>query len=378
MKVDNYLPGGNIRVLELQDREVLLEEEARDCREGWFYWKFRALFEEEGLWKFRFSRCWKVGTRGPAVSTDRGKSWHWLSGEKCHESSQEFLYECRTPGEVWFSQAMPYMQENWERFANVYSENPFFHPSVLCRSRKGRNAELLEIREGNPRRAVLLTARHHCEEMSASMVMEGIGRFALSSSEDGKRFRQNFALFLVPFTDKDGVEEGDQGKGRIPRDHGRDYEGEHLYPETAAIRQRIERVRPFLVLDLHSPWLRSGRWNEEPYFVEDREKRFKPELERFCALLEQEAPECAPFSRENILRWGTEWNTPENYSAKGDSGAGKCLRQLCGAYPFVKLGASLEVPFANFGEKTVTEKEFLLFGNAVGKTILKYGEDHVL
>ena len=42
---------------------------------------------------------------------------------------------------------------------------------------------------------------------------------------------------LVPFVDKDGVEEGDQGKNRAPRDHNRDYAGASMYPETGALRE---------------------------------------------------------------------------------------------------------------------------------------------
>ena len=258
MKIDKNLPAGNIKVVEYRDHLVIIEEEARDCREGWFYWKFRAIFNEPGKWTFRFTNSSKVGARGPAVSRDKGKSWEWLTvGQPAH--AQEFVYECREPGEVWFCQGLPYLQEDWDRFAKEYSGHPAFHLSTLCRSRKGRNVELLEVREGNPQRTILLTARHHCQEMAASMVLEGILRFVLAPTPEGEKFRREFALFVVPFTDKDGVEEGDQGKGRKPRDHARDYLGKHIYPETAAIRQLIEKHRPFLVMDLHCPWI--IRWN---------------------------------------------------------------------------------------------------------------------
>ncbi len=375
MKIDKNLPAGNIKVVEYRDHLVIIEEEARDCREGWFYWKFRAIFNEPGKWTFRFTNSSKVGARGPAVSRDKGKSWEWLTvGQPAH--AQEFVYECREPGEVWFCQGLPYLQEDWDRFAKEYSGHPAFHLSTLCRSRKGRNVELLEVREGNPQRTILLTARHHCQEMAASMVLEGILRFVLAPTPEGEKFRREFALFVVPFTDKDGVEEGDQGKGRKPRDHARDYLGKHIYPETAAIRQLIEKHRPFLVMDLHCPWIRFGDHNEIPYFVENQVERFHPEFDRISRLLEQEAPACAPFSHQNMLHWGSGWNSPDNYNGKkSPSGAGLNLTSACGEYPFVKLGASMEIPFANFGEKTMTRKEFLEFGSAIARTILRYAEE---
>ena len=35
----------------------------------------------------------------------------------------------------------------------------------------------------------------------------------------------------------------------------------------------------------------------------------------------------------------------------------------------------MEIPFANFGEKTMTRKEFLEFGSAIARTILRYAEE---
>jgi hypothetical protein len=52
----------------------------------------------------------------------------------------------------------------------------------------------------------------------------------LSESKDGRWFRENVEVVIVPFMDKDGVEEGDQGKNRKPHDHNRDYIGESIHP----------------------------------------------------------------------------------------------------------------------------------------------------
>ena len=37
--------------------------------------------------------------------------------------------------------------------------------------------------------------------------------------------------------DKDGVEDGDQGKNRRPGDHNRDWDGESIYNSTEAVRE---------------------------------------------------------------------------------------------------------------------------------------------
>lgn len=369
LEISNQLPAGNIHVLEIKDRTVLLEQEQRDSPKDWFYWKFKAVFKEPGICRFRFAKPDKVGTRGPAVSEDRGETWNWRPGSKV--SDTEFTYDCKGPGEVWFCQGLPYLQKDWDRFTAEIAGHPAVRLSTLCRSRKGRGVELLEIREGAPPLTVVLTARHHCQEMSASMVLEGVLRYALADDENGRAFRRRIRLFAVPFTDKDGVEDGDQGKGRTPRDHARDYAGKHIYPETAAIWKLIEEHKPFLVMDLHAPWIR-GQHNENPYLVENRNERFFPEVERFAGLMEAEAPACAPFLASDTLHWGTGWNTEANYDGKSGIGAGLNLTTACGQYPFIRLAVTMEIPFANFREKTVTKAEFLQYGAALAKAIYHY------
>ena len=100
MEISNELPAGNIRVLDVRERIVLLEQEQRDSREQWFYWKFKARFDEPGVWHFKFAQPYKIGTRGPAVSFDRGESWEWRPESAL--SDAEFTFDCRKPGEVWF------------------------------------------------------------------------------------------------------------------------------------------------------------------------------------------------------------------------------------------------------------------------------------
>ena len=60
---------------------------------------------------------------------------------------------------------------------------------------------------------------------------------------------------MVPFTDYDGAQAGDQGKNRAPHDHNRDYV-EFLYPETKAITEWIGRHaggKGFCAGNIHGP-----------------------------------------------------------------------------------------------------------------------------
>jgi len=364
------LPAGNIRVISQEANLSVIEEEQRDSRNEWFYWKFKAVFDEPGEYTFRFSRPNKVGTRSAAVSLDKGVSWNWLSQEH-YESSQEFTYTCTAPGEVWFCQGIPYLQREFDLFADEFKSHPAFHLSTLCKTRKGRAVELVTVKEGKPAHTIVLTSRHHCQEMSATHALEGILRTALADDEFGRAFRKHFAILAVPFVDKDGAEDGDQGKGRIPRDHGRDYYQKSIYPETAAIRELIAREKPFLVLDMHCPWIRYETTNEETYLTGSPRGNYRTELERFGRILEVESPECAPYYYKNTVRWGVGWNCNSN-AGTGDS-YGRGVGGAC-TDDIVRYCCGFEIPFANFGPRTITRYELLQYGKSIAHTIAKYAD----
>ena len=102
---------------------------------------------------------------------------------------------------------------------------------VLCTTAKGREAERLRFGrlDGAPAQRVLLTARHHACESLASYALEGLIAEALGPSDEARRMRESVEFAAIPFVDKDGVEDGDQGKNRKPRDHNRDYDGESVH-----------------------------------------------------------------------------------------------------------------------------------------------------
>ena len=93
----------------------------------------------------------------------------------------------------------------------------------MTKTRSGREVDLLQINHPAEGLApMLLTARNHACETMASYVLEGFVQEALSDSWAGSEFRKRYVLYCVPLIDKDGVEAGDQGKGRRPHDHNRD------------------------------------------------------------------------------------------------------------------------------------------------------------
>ena len=369
--ITNRIPGGNIQVVSVEGHNIELDVEMRDSAGDWFYWCFKAVFPEKGTYCFHFIRANKVGTRGPAISLDGGRSWRWLCRERWNDGSS-FRYECPEAGqEVIFCMGMQYLQRDWEAFLREFEGNSLLQPGTLCRSRKGRNVELVTIREGSPNHTVLLTSRHHAGEMMATHALEGILRAVLADSEFGREFRRTAALYAVPFVDKDGVEEGDQGKNRIPHDHARDYQDPGLYPETRALRRMIEERKIDFILDLHCPWI-YGDWNEVSYMVGSGDAKMDRAMDRFGEILESYQVSCAPYFKKNNIAFGVDWNTEKNYTQ------GRSISQFAEKLPFIRFARSIEIPFANFGEITVDRGSMLRYGDSIAHAILtdlKEGEE---
>ena len=122
----------------------------------------------------------------------------------------------------------------------------------------------------------------------------------------------------MPIVDLDGVEDGDQGKNRQPRDHSRDYAGESIYPQVKAIRERLPawsdgKLR--IALDLHCPHIR-GTHNEWIYFVGGPDEKIWKEVGRFSEILERVRTGPLPYKRENNLPFGQAWNKPANFDGR--------------------------------------------------------------
>jgi len=222
---------------------------------------------------------------------------------------------------------------------------------------------------GDPQHCVLLTCRHHACEMTASFSLEGIMDAVLADTSEGRWLREHVEFFVVPFMDKDGVEAGDQGKNRKPHDHNRDYEGESLYASVQAVRELVTRRlgsrKIAFALDLHCPHIR-GAWNEHIYFVGGPEQENWGRVGEFANVLEAGQRGPLRFRAADNLPYGQAWNTLE--------GPPRSFARWAAAQPNVRIATSLEIPYANVGETTVTADN----ARAVGRDLARALAHHLL
>ncbi|MBO5958602.1 MAG: hypothetical protein J6Q65_00620 [Lentisphaeria bacterium] len=375
LKIDTSFPGGNIFIEDIDGFEVTLTKDLRNTDGDWFYWAFRCTFDAIGTYHFKFTNGWACGARGPAVSYDNCMNWEWL-GDACvsGEKRCEFVYEYDgTRGNpVIFCFGMQYQQVHLDAFLAKHQGDDRISVETLAYTRKNRAVEIIHIEDktvGGEKKRIFLTSRHHCCEMMATYAMEGILDAILKDDDLGRELREKFIFDAVPFVDKDGVVDGDQGKNRRPHDHARDYGAVHnLYQEVVAIQNFLLATKPYIVNDLHCPWICMDS-NESIYFPGPADKDAEARMLRMSAILEEEAPACAPhYSRDNIL-YGVGWNTGANYTK------GMPLSAWVNKQEFARFAGTLEIAYANAREITLTPDSVRELGRALARTYLRFAAE---
>lgn len=367
VQIDRDFPGGNIAVEAALGDDVKVHQELRDTAGPWFYWCFRARGAGGRTLRFEFTQSRAIGVHGPAVSLDDGMTWRWLGRD--HVRGNGFV--CAFPrdaGEVRLSFGMPYQEAHWRRFVASLAGNLCLSTHTLCTTPKRRDVEyaLAGCLTREPLHRVVVTCRHHCCEMMASYALEGLIRWVVA--DDGpaaRRMRETVQVLIVPFVDKDGVEDGDQGKNRRPRDHGRDYEGRSLYASTGALRDLLPRWsdgRLRLGLDLHCPGI-AGAHNEAIYVVGSRDDRIAREQQAFSRILESVCRGPLPFRADDFLPFGQAWNTDKNCAE------GKGFSRWLDEWPEPVPGIGFEIPYANAGGVEVNQESARQFGEDLGRAV---------
>lgn len=265
-------PGGNVAIQNIDGSTARLAPDLRTTKKWWFYWYFEAEAAQPGKITFEMLPN-TIASQGPAYSEDGGKTWKWLGANRVAYAKSKaqlkaeglpedpqydtFSFDFTKAGQkVRFSMGFPYTQSNLDEFLKKYEGNPNLKKSVLATTLGGRPVDLLQI--GNPGPGVIamvVAARSHACEALASYILQGFLQEALSDSPAGVGFREKYVLFAVPILDKDGVEEGDQGKNREPHDHNRDY-GIGMYPEIKALQELAVKQHVQVGIDFHCPALK--------------------------------------------------------------------------------------------------------------------------
>lgn len=369
---DGDFPGGNIVVERIEGDDVYLHQDQRDTPGFWFYWYFRVRGAAGRTLRFHFTRGNVLAARGPAVSTDGGRTWAWLGTKTVQGSSFAYLFP-EDASEVRFCLAVPYLEADLKQFLQRHAGHPHLKVEPHATTRKGRKNLRLRLGrlDDEPPDRILLTCRHHCCEMMASYALEGIMETVLGGTDEGKWFRRNVELLVVPLMDLDGVQDGDQGKNRRPHDHNRDYLAKSIYPSVAALREFVpgwSRGRLRIAIDLHCPWIRGGGdglgSNEQIFLVGHPAAETWRRQQQFGKLLQQVQSGPLVYNTKHNIPWGRAWNTTKE--AKSSS-------RWTALVP-AGMAVTMEIPYANVGGKPVTPQTARLLGHDLARAMRAYLE----
>jgi len=369
MTIDSEFPGGNVQISGIDGDKVRFRQDLRDSR-YWFYWAFRVREAQGRTLTFKMDPR-IVGVRGPAVSTDDGATWRWMGASAVTNGAFSYLFD-RHANEVYFSFGMPYVQRSLERFLKKHERSEHLRVGELCTTDKGRSAEklLLGCLEGRPRYKLIICCRHHACEMMANYVLEGLIERVLDESAEGRWLRRNVAFFVIPFVDKDGVEEGDQGKNRRPHDHGQDY-SEGRYPTVRAIKEQLPAWigdTPAFVIDVHCPGP-FGTWHQVLMSPTRRDDKTWLKLQPFLKILD--ARHTGPLrlvlsESEQFIGWKGK-PTPRDPSAPPRS-----FHAWSKTLKTVRWGVTFEIPYADSRGAEVNQNSARTWGADLATALARY------
>jgi len=357
LQVDAAIPGGNIVVDGIDGDVVSVHQDLRDTAGDWFYWMFRVRGAQGKTLTFQFTKGNVIGILGPAMSADEGLTWTWLGKESMQGPSFKHAFPADAK-DVRFCVSIPYFEADLKRFL---AKHEAVRVETLCETIKGRKVERLRVGSGPLK--LLFTARHHACEMIASYVLEGILETALTDAW----YRDMADIVAIPFVDKDGVEDGDQGKNRKPRDHNRDYSGDSLYESTKALREFAPgwtEGRLKFAMDMHCPTLR-GDHNETIYFVGSQDEENSKRIQKLSAILESLQSGPLKYSSKDFIPFGTAWNTRANFKQ------GTNMARWALGLPGNPTTTTLEVSYANANGTTVTADSARALGRDLARAIRK-------
>ena len=363
---DDYA-GGNIVVVSKRNNMVSLDNniDPEEGSEPYFYWNFQATSDADRTVTFSFDqdknyKTTLIGNNKVVCSKDNGKTWEYIPAI----NNKSFSYTFAANETVRFCNVLPYVLSDYNDFVeeNKDKANMEFttlrekaaalgitSETVTFKSEEGRDMPLVVIGNQDAEKCLMFTSRHHACETIGSYVLEGILQYMMDDA--GEEFLNEYCVYAVPMVDIDGVENGEQGKGRRggndDLDHNRDY-GKGVYPEVTAITTfftEIFKTKDLQVfIDSHAPGsvttslgnhLSYGKTDSaNPNGTQALEAAMEPEVLRFAALLD--GIENADTSSDKLT-----YNTSNAWRAYGKLGQSRVWFQMQGA----QLATTIETSF---------------------------------
>ena len=353
-EIEEDFSGGNVLIDRKKQDVVFFRPDLSDSSADWFYWNFKATSDIDRTVTFVNNNTHAFAFSGVAYSYD-GENWQYLT-----ETAQKhkFTFDFKAGETVQFSCTIPYVYSDLTEFIETceteYADK--VDVSVLCKSEAGRDVPLLTIGNTQSDKNIVFTSRHHSCEATASFLLEGLIEYlATEVSED---ILDEYCFYIVPMMDVDGVENGDQGKARIPHDHNRDYD-DKMYRSVKGLTDFVANKNIVAFMDFHCPGLDAPN----PYFyysAADDESALGVLKEKFLSVIAQDT------DADKIVYTGKD-----DYDGSYTSATARGYFRLKKGAP---LSTTLELPYSGKVGDEYTPERIANFGKNFGKAFELYLE----
>lgn len=207
----------------------------------------------------------------PQISTD-GKKWKPLeakfitefekgtaaSGPESRPKSVELKLKT-SKKRLWISAQE--LQNSFHVFEwmNKLAKKKKFKIEEIGKSTEGRPLRMLKMGNLQSKKMILVISRQHPPEVTGYFAMQAFIEEIADKSKLSKDFLKNWALYVVPLMNPDGVDNGQWRHNMGGIDLNRDW---HLFnqPETTAVREFLKRREAetggkfYFGIDFHSTW----------------------------------------------------------------------------------------------------------------------------
>jgi hypothetical protein len=212
---------------------------------------------------------------------------------------------------------------------------------------------------------VYVIARQHSGETPGSWVLDGFLRELADARQQGKPAP---AVWAVPLSNGDGIEQGDYGKDNFPYDLNRAWGRPAMRHEThvmkADVRRWASRTTPTLAIDFHAPGYAEGDglylFAPDPAKDRDAAKRVRPWAEALREHLGALAAGAAPTGRGEFARvanYPSRWETPNFARFIADELNAPAI--------------SLEVPYAFAGDLLLSPPDYQEAGRRIARAVMQ-------
>lgn len=144
-------------------------------------------------------------------------------------------------------------------WADSLAQKKFVSKSIIGKSRENRNLNMLSVGNTDSKNMIMIISRQHPPEVTGYLTMKAFVETIASDTKLAKRFRKEFATYVVPLMNPDGVDNGFWRHNTGGIDLNRDW-ANFNQPETTAVKEFMEGLventegKFYFGIDFHSTW----------------------------------------------------------------------------------------------------------------------------